>query len=80
MHGNITYTNSECSMEKRKRCSEVMCDRRMPVKLKGNVYKTVHDQTISVIWCRYLSNITSRGQYAQTRSKEIIGCCDGCAE
>ena len=24
-----------------KRCSGVLCDRRMPVKLKGNVYKTV---------------------------------------
>ena len=22
-----------------KRCSEVLCDKRMPVKLKGNVYK-----------------------------------------
>ena len=24
-----------------KRCSGVLCDRRMPVKLKGTVYKTV---------------------------------------
>ena len=39
-----------------KRCSGVLCDRRMPAKLKINVYKKNCGQTSSVVWCKDLGN------------------------
>ena len=41
--GMATEITQRVSAEWRnwKRCSGVLCDRKMPVKLKGNVYKTV---------------------------------------
>ena len=35
-----------------KKCSGVLCDRRMPVKLKGNVYLQNSDQANNAIWGR----------------------------
>ena len=51
-----------------KRCSGVLCDRRMPVKLKGNVYKTVVRPALlygAEIWA------TTRGQEAGLEVKEM---------
>ena len=50
-----------------KRCSGVLCDRRMPVKLKGKVYKTVVRPALlygAVTWA------TMRGQEARLEVNE----------
>ena len=39
-HGNINYTDS-AAWGNWNRCSGVLCDKRMPMKLNGKVYKTV---------------------------------------
>ena len=61
----MTDTDSECSgvssWRHWKRCSGVLCDRRMPVKLKGEVYKSVVSATMlygADTWA------TTRGQEA----------------
>ena len=49
-----------------KRCSGVLCDRRMPVKLKGKVYKTVVRPALlygDETWA------TTRGHEARLESK-----------
>ena len=51
-----------------KRCSGVLCDRRMPVKLKGKVYKTVVRPDLlygAVTWA------TTRGQEARIEVNEV---------
>ena len=51
-----------------KRCSGVLCDRRMPVKLKGKVYKTVVRQALlygAETWA------TTRGQEARLEVNEM---------
>ena len=51
-----------------KRCIGVLCDRRMPVKLKGNVYKTVVRPALlygAETWA------TTRGQEAGLEVKEM---------
>ena len=57
-------TQSECSMEKLERCSGVLCDRRMPVKLKS---LQNCGQTSSVVWCSDLGN--NERTRRSTRSK-----------
>ena len=57
-HDNIIFKESECSMDK---LEEMQCDSRMPVKLKGKVYKTVVMPALlygAEIWA------TTRGQEA----------------
>ena len=39
--GGINRNYTDCSMEKLEEMHGVLCDRRMPVKLKGKVYKNV---------------------------------------
>ena len=51
-----------------KRCSGVLCDRRMPVKLKGKVYKTVVRPALlygAKTWA------TTRGQEARLEVNEM---------
>ena len=51
-----------------KRCSGVLCDRRMPVKLKGTVYKTVVRPALlygAETWA------TTRGQEARIEVNEM---------
>ena len=51
-----------------KRCSGVLCDRRMPVKLKGKVYKTVVRPALSYgaeTWA------TTRGKEARLEVNEM---------
>ena len=51
-----------------KRCSGVLCDRRMQVKLKGKVYKTVVRPALlygAVTWA------TTRGQEARLEVNEM---------
>ena len=51
-----------------KRCSGVLCDRRMPVKLKGEVYKTVVTPALlygAETWA------TTRGQEARLEVNEM---------
>ena len=51
-----------------KRCSGVLCDRRMPVKLKGKVYKTVVRPALlygAATWA------TTRGQEARLEVNEM---------
>ena len=49
-----------------KRCSGVLCDRWMPVKLKGKVTQNC-GQTSYVVWCRDLGN--NERTRSTTRSK-----------
>ena len=64
--GMVTEITQRVSVAWRnwKRCIGVLCDRRMPVKLKGKVYKT--GQTLSVVWCRNLGD--NKGTRSPTRS------------
>ena len=50
-----------------KRCSGVLCDRRMPVKLKGTVYKTV----VRAAMCGADTWATTRGQEARLEVNEM---------
>ena len=51
-----------------KRCSGVLCDRRMPVKLKGKVYKTVVRQAPL---CGAETCATTRGQEVRLEVNEM---------
>ena len=67
-HGNINYTEMSAAWRNWKRCSGVLCDRRMPVKLKGKVYKTVVRPALlygADTWA------TTRGQEARLEVNEM---------
>ena len=57
-----------------KRCSGVLCDRRMPVKLKGKVYKTV----VRPALLRWLCGVTRRDKIRNehiTGSPRVVRAC-----
>ena len=61
-------SQSECSMRNWKRCSGVLYDRRLPMKLKGKVYKTVVSPALlygAETWA------TTRGQEARLKVNEM---------
>ena len=68
--GMTTEISQRVSAEWRncKRCSGVLCDRKMPVKLKGKVYKTVVRPALlngAETWA------TTRGQEARLEVNEM---------